>query len=78
VTKTLEVKKTDGVDGSGFSPRIMHIVKRDPTTGRVIEPKIALCGKRCEKELGGVVSGWIHCMICKDLATKMYGATPTR
>ena len=78
MTKTLEVEKTRNTDGTDFSPRIMHIVRRDPTTGKVIEPKIALCGKKCEKELGGVLSGWVHCMICKDIATKEFGTTPTR
>ncbi|MBM3464946.1 MAG: hypothetical protein FJX76_22840 [Armatimonadetes bacterium] len=78
MTQTLEIPKTVDNDNSDHAPRVMHIVKRDPATGLVIEPKIALCGKMCEKALGGRPAGGILCERCEAMALQGWGASPTR
>lgn len=78
MTATLEVPKPVDTDNSDHAPRIMHVVRRDPATGQVIEPKIALCGVRCEKALGGKPAGYILCETCESMSRQGWGAAPTR
>ena len=65
----------DSITGT---PHIMHVVRRDPVTGAVLEPKISLCGHVCEKALGGRLAGGILCERCEALALQGWGAAPTR
>ena len=61
-----ETVDTDGGDHDRFA----HYCKKADITRALVtgEAIVALCGKKCETELGGVLSGWVHCMICKDMA----------
>lgn len=75
-TSTIDAPRDTG--STTGTPHVIHVVKRDPVTGAVLEPKIALCGHVCEKALNGRPAGGILCERCEALALQGWGAAPTR